>query len=106
MLDFQGTNTTSTRLKFEWSPPYHVPGIPCCNSYSVNITNTESGIKVVKTINGSDSTSVILDVFEEHLCSLYEIQISAVNDLGEGEVMKTKWSLGGMYKIMLTFIID
>ena len=38
---------------------------------------------------------ITIDIQTQHLCSLYQITISAFNDLGEGEVLVTKWSLGG-----------
>ena len=95
VLNFQGTNVTSSTLKFSWSPPHHVSGIrTCCDRYSVNITNIDSGLVHLDDI--INETSVLVDISAEHLCSLYSIEISAYNDLGEGDLMKTTWSLGGM----------
>ena len=95
VLNFKGTNVTSSRLLFSWSPPHHVPGIPtCCDRYSVNITNIDSGLVHLDDI--INETSVLIDVSAEHLCSLYSIEISAYNGVGEGALMKTTWSLGGM----------
>ena len=102
VLDFQGKNITDyTRLRFSWSPPYHVPGIPCCNTYYVNISSVDSGN--IFSGNVSD-TFIEVNVPSPHQCSVYEVQVSAFNGLGEGEVLITKWSPGGEYCV-ITFTI-
>ena len=69
-----------------------MPGIPCCNNYSVNISSVDSGAIFNGIVN---DTFIELDVPSPHQCSVYEVQVSAFNGLGEGEVLITKWSPGG-----------
>ena len=93
VMNFQGTNVSSSRLSFSWSPPHHIPGTECCSRYSINISNPDSEMNL--TINDTTDPFVVFDIPSQYLCSVYKIQISAFNQLGEGEILDTRWSLGG-----------
>ena len=91
--NFIGTNTSSASIQFTWSPPYHVPGTECCIAYSVKITNIQTGEQIYA--GNTTDPSYSFTVFLDRLCHQYSVRISAYNQLGEGELLETVWSLGG-----------
>ena len=102
VIGFQGSDVTDTQLKFSWSPSYHVEGIPlCCNKYSISITN-DTGTQIINNNTTITDTHIIIDTHPKQLCSVYVIEISAHNNVGQGETMTIKWSLGGKIIIIIT----
>ncbi|XP_019862499.1 PREDICTED: uncharacterized protein LOC109591142, partial [Amphimedon queenslandica] len=97
ITQFNGDNTSSTMILFEWTPPTHRRGLPpCCDSYYINITHFLSSESIVD--DNVTSPSIEFSISEDRLCDVLLVSIVATNVVGDGAEFKQRWSLGGHFE--------
>ena len=97
ITQFNGDNTSSSMILFEWTPPTHHPGLPpCCDSYYVNVTHFSSSESLVD--DNVTTPSIEFPIPEDRLCDVLLVSIIATNVVGDGAEFEQRWSLGGKRK--------